>query len=349
MCCGGIELIDSIILRTAAIDLTKALDPSDPDDFVRIVARLSRSVSRATRDTEAEILRKAIQELDVDWASISAAQRGRVIKAANTALEAIPPAILPAVDPRLESSAASTIRGTRAAVQGELGATIGTSLSLGDQRMIRHLTSSQYMYITDEYARRRAVHSRTARRIVASHLEQGLGRDAIAEALNTALGPVAGLRKSEQYWNVISAAFTNRARTFGHLSSYADAGVEKYIIEAVLDEATTEQCRFLHNKRFTVSKGLDLYRQAEELEDPTEIKNLMPWPRTGKNADGETDIFIERNGERTTLATITRSGMGTSDDVGEHKNAMSSSDLDSLGVGLPPYHGLCRTTVVADV
>lgn len=346
LCCGGVEAIDDIIRATYAVDISKALDPSNPDDFVRIVANLSRSIMRSTRATEAEILRKAINELDVDWASMTPAQRGRVVAAANTALEAIPAQIMPVVEKRLEVSASRTIRGTRTSVQATINSSLSTSLSLGDKEMVGHMTRNETLYITDEYARRRLAYSRQARAIVANGLEQGLGRDAIATTLHEVLGVKPGLRQSRNYWNVISAAFTNRTRTYGHLASYSQSGIERYLIEAVLDESTSEQCRFLHNKEFTVSKGLSLYSAAQELSNPEQIKELMPWPRTRRNEDGETDIFIRRGGEDTTLATVTRSGMGEADDVGEHKNALPAETLDSLGVGLPPYHGLCRTTVV---
>lgn len=348
LCCG-VQAIDDIVREAFRVDISKALDPTDPDDFLRIVVRLSGSLARATRETEAKILRRAINTLDVDWPNLTAAQRGEIIRAARASLRPIPAQIMPAVDQRLEVAAASTIRGTRRAARAVIGVNIPSAITLRDQRIIRHLTGSQALFITDEYGRRRVGYSRTARRIVSEGLRDGLGRDEIAADLERALGVKAGLRQSRRYWDVISAAFTNRARIYGHLSGFAEAGIERYLIEAVLDEATTEQCRFLHGKTFTVSKGLALYQQAEELDDPEAIKDLMPWPRVGRNADGEKEIFIQRGGERTTLATITRSGVGTIDDVGSHKNAMSSNELDALGVGLPPYHGLCRTTVVADV
>jgi hypothetical protein len=60
-------------------------------------------------------------------------------------------------------------------------------------------------------------------------------------------------------------------------------------------------------------------------------------------------LFVERGGLRTPLVEVTRSGVGTVDDQGEHGRAVSNRELMDLGVGFPPYHGLCRTTTVPEV
>lgn len=350
--CCGLAAADGVAVRLG-VPVGKALDPTDPDDYVQIVMRLSRSLSRATRETEAEILRKALDTLDVDWANLSSRQRDLIISAAWEGLATVPIVAATSLDKAFERVGAQVVRGSRRAVSSGLGAEISTSLSLRDQRIIRHLVGSQTLYITDEYKRRRVASSQKARDIVSRALNDGISRSEIADELKRALGPTQGLRASKHYWNVIAGAFTNRARVYGHLSSFADAGVDHYLIDAVLDERTTEQCRFLHGKRFSVSRGLAQYDEAAQLENPEEIKDLMPWPRVRNLPDGEEgekEIFIRRlDGSETQLAIVTRSGFGKIDDVGSHRDAKSSSELEALGVGLPPYHGLCRTTVVADV
>lgn len=349
LCCAG-ATIEKLVRDTTGADIRKALDPSDPDDYLKIVARLSTSMHRATRDTEAKILRKAINALDVDWPNISAAQRRRVIAAARSTLKTIPERILPAVTERLEVAGVQTMKGARAAVSRQVPIRIGSSLLARDERILKHLTGSQHLYITDQYARRRAGYSATARRIVEEGLRDGIGRDAIAASLQERLGVVAGLRRSEQYWSVISGAFTNHARTWGHLSGFNQAGIENFIFEAVLDEVTTDQCRFLHGKRFSVPSAMGRFQQAAEMEDPEQIKEVMPWIRSGRNADGERELFTQdREGNRTRIATVVRSGVGTADDLGSYKGAMSAKELDESGAFIPPLHGLCRSTVVADV
>ena len=64
---------------------------------------------------------------------------------------------------------------------------------------------------------------------------------------------------------------------------------------------------------------------------------------------GRKMLYVDRGGDRQTLAEVTRSGLGTSDDVGEFTRGRSGKDLMDLGVSFPPFHGLCRTTTVPDV
>ena len=348
LCCGA-KRIEALFRESFRVNIAKALDPTDPDDYVRIVARLSESLRRATRETEGKILRKAINTLDVDWSRMTAKQRGAVIRAARASVASIPAKILPAIDARMTVSGTSTVEGTRRAVSRSKKVDIIATMSLGDKRIIDHLVTSQSHYITDEYGRRAVGYSQTAKKIVGKGLKQGLGRDAIARELQASLGVKAGLRSSAHYWRVISAAFTGRARTFGQLSSFRDAGIERYRFLAVLDERTTDQCRFLDGKIFKVSKALDLFEKSADADEPEAVKDIMPWIRAGRNADGERELFIlDREGNRTSVATVVRSGVGSVDDTGEFKNGMDTEALSNAGIIMPPLHGLCRSDVVSE-
>lgn len=54
-------------------------------------------------------------------------------------------------------------------------------------------------------------------------------------------------------------------------------------------------------------------------------------------------------GGRTDLAEVTRSAMGTRDDRGGFRALASDAGLNEVGIGFPPYHGLCRSTTLAVV
>ena len=60
-------------------------------------------------------------------------------------------------------------------------------------------------------------------------------------------------------------------------------------------------------------------------------------------------LFVERDGQRTPIAEVSRSGMGSKDDVGEFARGRTERELMDLGVSFPPFHGLCRTTLLPDV
>jgi len=67
-------------------------------------------------------------------------------------------------------------------------------------------------------------------------------------------------------------------------------------------------------------------------------------PDTGRKV-----LFVDSGGQRTAVTEVTRSGFGSRDDRGEFGRSLSEQQLLDLGISCPPYHGLCRTTTVADV
>nr|WP_237078802.1 hypothetical protein [Myxococcus xanthus] len=123
------------------------------------------------------------------------------------------------------------------------------------------------------------------------------------------------------------------------MSSYAEAGVRRYRIEAVLDEATTQVCRFLHGKAFSVGEALQRFERLESLSQPEDLKQELP-------GGGRALLYVNRGGQETRLAEVLRSAVGTRDDVGEFRSLVSDRQLAEVGVGFPPYHGLCRTTTL---
>ena len=155
--------------------------------------------------------------------------------------------------------------------------------------------------------------------------------------------------RGEGYYEVVAGAYMNRARTYSQLLTLKDAGVERYVFEAVLDEVTTDICRFYHGQTFTTSKGLESMDRVLALDDPAEIANENPWLRTGRNASGTRSIFFERDGRRTRVAQIDRSAVGTIDRRGSFSRAMTPRQLENAGIPYPPLHGRCRSTIVADV
>jgi len=111
----------------------------------------------------------------------------------------------------------------------------------------------------------------------------------------------------------------------------------------------TAQCRFMHNRRFSVEAGLQRYHESEALEDPEEIKNFQPWIRSGKDEDGNQILWVPgADGTRNKIADVTRSGMGGVDDLGEYKTHHNDASLQALGIALPPTHGNCRSSIVPD-
>lgn len=351
---GGIEAADRIFSGTYGIYLEKALDPLKHGDYVKIVARLTSAMRRATEKAEAETLIKALELLDVDWGNLNAKQRDAVFRAASSVVRKTAPKVIPPVTRELEvagpRAVKATKRGQKRVLVERLSAKINVSMRLVDKKIIDHAVKSQSLFVTDEYRRRAADYSKAARRIVASGLESGLGRDDISENLRNAIGVKPGLGKSKNYWDVISGVFMNRARVWGALSSFQEAGVDWYLFDAVLDERTTDQCATLHGKRFSVSRGVGQYEAASAADDPEEVKDIQPWLRVGKDPEGRRVLFTQkRDGTRTFVGEVTQSQVGLKDTKTQTRNLMSTSQLQDAGITMPPLHGSCRSTIVADV
>jgi SPP1 gp7 family putative phage head morphogenesis protein len=200
---------------------------------------------------------------------------------------------------------------------------------------------SQGNFVRDEYGRRLDDFGRQARAIVAYGLEQGLGRDDIASSLSDA-AEVVFVRRARSYWDVVASAFVGQGRSFAQMSSYAEAGVRTYVIEAVLDEVTTPVCRFMHGKTFSVSDALRRFDQGERMDNPEDIKQLMPWVRGAVDGEsGRSVLFVNGTTGRTPVAEVLQSGVGNRDDRGEFRAMASDRQLGNLGVGMPPFHGRC--------
>ena len=327
--------------------LAKAMDLGTAVGFDRAVASLAAELRRQAGTPERDAVRAAIGVLDIDWRQTTAEQRRRLMsQAMNAAGRAT--AIIPArIQARLGPAADEVVSATRSHGRRVQGLAIGAEFNALDRRITAHVTRTQVNFVTDELGRRVEGFGGEARRIVAEGLEAGLGRDDISAALQAAAQD-AFVARSAFYWDVVAGAFIGNGRSYAQLSSYAEAGIARYLIEAVLDERTTEICRYLHGKVFEVADGLRRFDALDRLDQPEEVKQAQPWVRESHDpATGNRVLYMDRGGLRTPLVEVTRSGFGTRDDRGEHGQAVSNRELMDLGVSYPPYHGLCRTTTLA--
>ena len=322
--------------------IEKALDPLDPTDFLALSRRLARALAGVTREDEAHALRRALRTLDVDWANLSALQRDQVIAAARSAFASVPGRVLPSLDDVFSGDVDKLVQAARVQTKRRFRLAVGSRLGEFDRRASDFLRRSQGHFIRDEYGRRAEALSERARGIVADGLEAGLGREAIAEDLASKLTESA-VARGRDYWNLIAGVFVGRARSYAQVSAYRDAGVERYVITAVLDEVTSNTCRFLDGKILTVGDAMDQFDRIEALDDPGGIKDEQPFVREGESG-GTRFLFVQRGGQRTRLAHVVEAGVGTRDARGSYSHV--HEDLAAAGIGPPPYHGHCRTVTV---
>ncbi len=323
--------------------LAKALDLPTPQGFARAVAILAAELRHAARSSEAEAVRAAMAVLDVDWSRTTPAERSRLVAEAMTAVGAMQSLVPARIWAPFGKTAERVVRATREAVRRDQGLAISAKFGELDRRVLRHVVESQGNFVRDDYGRRVESFGKEARRIVADGLARGLGRDDITEALREG-AHTALVARAPFYWEVVASSFIGHSRSFAQMSSYADAGIRQYRIEAVLDEHTTPTCRFLHGKVFSVGDALRRFERVEALEDPLDIKREIPWVRDRVHPQTGEGRLVAGNGEhRVAVAEVTRASESG------FRALVSDAELADIGIGFPPFHGLCRSTTIAIV
>ena len=246
---------DDILAGHLGLPIAKAMDLRSANGFDRAVSELAGLLQDRASDSDDAAVRAAISVLDVDWHRTNATQRRTLIARALEAAGRRTARVPRAVQAVFGEAATEVVEATRDAARRGQRLAIAADFNALDRRIVRHLRSSQANFVRDEYGRRHEAFGEKARRIVAEGLEAGLGREDIARDLeHAAQAVIAG--RGRFYWEVVAGSFVSRGRSFAQLSAYAEAGLERYVIEATLDERTTNICRFLHGKTFSVRSGL---------------------------------------------------------------------------------------------
>ena len=336
------------ILADLRVPLAKALDLSTGRGFDVAVARLAARLRRLAAKSDAEALRQALAVLDLDWRATSPAERSALVRRALEAAGRATAPVSRAIAAPLGRAATEVVEATRGDARRRHGLAIAADLNALDHRAIRYVTRANALFVRDRYGQRLETFGQRVRESVARGLEAGLGRDAIAEELAT-IAEAALVRQARSYWDVVAASFVGESRSLSQISSYAEARIERYVLLALLDEHTTDTCRFLDGKVLETASALRTFERLEASEDPLAIKRERPWVRERMSDDGKRHLAVDGARGPTVLAVVERSGVGARDDRGAYSRALSSRDLAPAGIGFPPFHGLCRTTTVPDL
>lgn len=156
-------------------------------------------------------------------------------------------------------------------------------------------------------------------------LKQGLGRVEVGKRLQAALGQQ--FDKSESYWRLLGAASVHRARNLGGVQGLIDGGVKEYEIMAVMDERTSDICRAMDGRVFTVGDASKLKSAIMNASHPDDIKDISPW-HTARATPGGYEIKASGSQQWVNI------------------NNLNHSQMVNRGLALPPYHGFCRTTYI---
>lgn len=343
----GARAAEDLASALLGFSVHKAVDPLSPSGFLLIGQAVAEKLKNAAKGAEAEAVAGVIHRLGFDWAKLAPDAATRAMNAVNKAIgDAYEAKVLPKISDVLEIEGPKVMKGTKKSVVARQRIEIATSLAQRDLQAEKAIRKSQVNFIRDSTGRRVALASVKARSIVAIGVRDGVGTDQISKDLRTHFDE--SIPRPESYWRTVADSFVGRARTTSQVYSYEDAGVETIEVVAVLDEVTTDQCRFMDGKVFTVQAVRSLLDALSSLESAEDVKFASPWIRKGRDSEGGMRLFVPHaDGATTTIAKIDRSGVGAADDRGAFSGAKNSAELSKLGVPCPPFHGRCRTTTVA--
>lgn len=314
------------------------LDPLDDDDFVIILGLLAARLSEETEKQDAKALRDALDHLDVNWALLSAAAVARILAGAEAIMEGSVEKIIPRTSPVFAAAARAIAPASKKQVIDRDKLAIAAALTLADKKTGAALLRQQGLFIRDEYGRR----ATGAMERVQAIVSEGVARNATQDQITAMLAEdltLMQLARTRAYWDVVGTQFANRLRTSIQLNAYEQAGVLRYRFIAVIDHRTTDMCRFLHKRVFSVKAALRHQRRAEEMSDADALRDAMPWVSRQKGPDGRVGLFYQRGGIQHRVAYI---------ENGEFVDGLSDEQLQAAGVAVPPLHVRCRSTIVRE-
>lgn len=145
----------------------------------------------------------------------------------------------------------------------------------------------------------------------------------IREALERELGKVklpGGFTGSaDAYFEGLAANAATVARVYGQLRSFEQAGVRELEIVNPMDSHTSEFCEHMNGKVFTVEQARAQIDEELAATSPAAFKKAHPWVTVDELRD-------------------------ISPKAGNAGDADAAA-LAAAGIGLPPYHWRCRTTI----
>jgi hypothetical protein len=317
----------------------------DRKGFSAAVRRMIARLAEVTAGSDAAAIRIAAKKLDRRWGSMSEAERNKVIRAAAKGIADVPTVVAPKVVAELRGELPGLVAAAKKATAEKHSLAIAGSLNEQDARIVDFAARSQGAYITDQYGQRAVAYEQRARDIVSKGLDAGLGREDISERLSVGLSD-AMLGRARSYWDTVASIHVARARSYGQMSGYGEADIERYQVSAAGDEATCVVCYYFDGRDFSVSSALDGYRETEESDDPYAVEDAQPFVNVGRTDDGERFLYARSGGKTHVIATVIEDVSGQRDAKGSYGRSASASKIEEIGCQAPPYHGRCRCLTV---
>lgn len=342
----ALNALDDVIRLLGARHLIQKAsnNPLTRDGFVEVIRIIMRQLVAATSVIEGAAYRRMMQALDVDWPNLSEEHREHIIRRATAAIAGISGAVSPKVDAVLKDAGKELVLGTKSALSGRHGMRITPTFHAVDRAVVDAAAKTQSFYVRDEFGNRQQAYSKAARKIVAKGLERGLDRYDIGQELKEHFDKT-GMNRTEAYYRMIASVFAARSRSIATLSSFDEAGIDTYTWSSVVDEVTTDFCRFMNGQTFTVRSAIDRYAKVAASKEPEAVVELQPFIGKSRDDDGEY-LYYKRGENRVVVARVDESAVGRRDEIGLFSRVLGRPQLELAGITTPPAHPHCRSLMI---
>lgn len=322
------------------IDLLKAADPLNDRDYLKMEAKAVRKIQKAYKGASKKDLgkiKKAIKAIDPSKPSTIK----KFVKVTNDVLETLPVKAAEEIAPVLEETTSDMYKATKKSQLGKMVDKGNLKRGHGlnpfgtrDEQVVEMLNKNNEIFINEGISTQIESFSARSHKLLEVGLEDGLSRKALTKQLNGAFGNTIN---NPHYWDIVGSSYMNRSRNWANLETFSEVGFEDYEILAILDERTSDVCKGLNGKRFSIKKQIQILEKASQSSDLGEFTSKLPWLSTRKGEDGIIEIGVKKPRSFKAVATL---------DNGVGELTGPREKLQRLGFAMPPFHGLCRTTVI---
>jgi len=196
---------------------------------------------------------------------------------------------------------------------------LGARFRLKDTAAVENLSNNTMYWVKEGSVRN--VNPRIAQ-IVQNGLDQGFGRDDLANTLRKELGKQYAVEASR--WDVVASSALTRARNSARLRQMTTWGVITVNFSNPQDERTSAICNSLAGRQFQTSRLIEVLDSIEGAATPEGAIDAQPWY------------------SQTTAGQWKASTSSGRKDV-------TFDDIVASGAVIPPLHGRCRSLLLADL
>lgn len=335
------NLIEFLEVLGESLGVEKAETPMDPVEFHKYVVKTLRGWAPDMKAIGAAYVDEYVEMLErEDWSRKTNDEiEAEVSKLASW----VPIEVVNSTARMMSSGAKYSYELSLATREGVINLNkleMNTAFNLKETRAIDRLSKWSYRQIPVSYVKMSERLSKTIQQELIKGLESGVHyRNVTKEIIKRT--PEIVTRQQINFLNVTAQGALARARSQAQLLTYRDAQVTVIRLAAVMDERTTPQCSFLNNQIIGVEPTLNYMENAvQKDEDP---RNAFPWITARKDRKTGTE-FLEftQDGKTHRFAETDKRGEM------KYREGWNIDKLIPYGVGMPPYHALCRSTTYLD-